>query len=832
MACLFHKSTYTLLLISLFPYLLEAQTNYASLQGRLVDSTHQQYVSNASIEVIHGYQVIQQTFSDSLGYYYLDSLTFGKQELRIHKRGYHSLLKFPILEESTHTVEYYITPNHFDLPTSEIIYNKDHQLSTISSNAKVLSTDLIELRNPMSIQDALAAVSGIVAFSDGGIGNSRLNIGVRGLNPRQSQQVILLEDGIPLQSSPYLMSIGAFNTAPVERIKRIEVLKSASALRYGAQSIGGIINLITQTPRAEMGGKIRLQGGSNGFASALAEVGGFGTEKIRPEFQFLYKRSDGYKDFNTFSQVNGTFRLAYIPSPKNHLNVKVHGNFEDANITYTGLTEYSYQTNPNFNAKQHDSLSNWNVGANLSYQHEIAPNVDSETKLYFNYTNFSWWQEDNIFVSEADYLAHQLKEQSIENAYTVADLIRVGNGQSNRSNLQQLYTGGLAQSFIWNHQMGEKIDGKFTVGLQFHLENIHQQEKKGSAPNDYEGIFYEYDSIAQKDVQVGNSYHLETYAFSLFAIEKINFGKLSLHTGLRLEAFNLEQVDLLSIYKDRQSNAFFTLLPGIGFNYDFKALDIFGGIHRAFSPPSIQTLRTTNFGNVAQSTYKDLNSLVTGSWNFELGCRSFSKYLDIESTAFLLLIDNMVSTGFKTTFVSPSQAISTGIETELTFKASQLWKHLPNIQLNYTYLRTSILKGNLNRSALVLNQQPDVTGQELPYAPQHTFAIAAIYHSYFGLSAFVEYRYVGRSYSDYQNINFIFNRGDTGPIPAYWLLNASISYQYKHFLRFFVSGENLLDKVYIGSRLHSHPAHPSATSSTGILVGNRLQIVGGIEYKF
>lgn len=817
--------------VLIFPLSIFGQQNGYSLEGYLVDSVKQLYVENAFVEVIHGYQTVEQVFSDSLGYYQIKNLSHGKHEIRIQKKGYQPIHLYVQIEEEDRRVDFYIHPKYFDLNTSEILTNKDDGLATISSNAKVIYKDQIELRNPISVQHALESVSGISSFSDGGIGSSRINIGVRGLDPRESQQVLLLEDGVPLTSS-YLMSLGTFNIPPIERIKAIEILKSASALRYGVLSTGGVINFITQTPREQLGGKVSLQGGMNGFGSALVEVGGFGSTKIRPEFQFLYKRGNGYKDHNVFSQVNGSARIAYIPTHKNRLDVKVHGNFEDANTTYTGLTEYSFKTNSRFNSKGSDSLSNWNIGTSLSYQHEIASNVDSETKLYFNYTNFTWWQEDNMFISEADYLANNFKEQSIENAYQINDLIRVGNGKSNRGNLQQVYTGGLEQSFRWNHHISDKVEGKLNVGVRFHLENINQQEKQGNASNDYEGNFYEYDSSSQKSIQVGASYHLETYAFSLFAIEKIQFGKFSLHTGVRLEAFNLEQIDLLSINKDRKSSGFFTVLPGIGFNYAFKALDVFGGVHRAFSPPSIRTLRSTNFGKVANTTYEGINSLVSDSWNFELGVRSFSKYINFESTAFLLLIDNIISPGFKTTFINQSQAISTGIETEFTFKASKLWKHLPNIQFNYTYLRTSILKGNLNRSVFDLQDHPDVSGNELPYAPQHTFSISATYHSFFGLSAFVECRYIGRSYSDYQNINFIFNRGDTGPIPAYWLLNASISYQYKHFLRFFVSGENLLDKVYISSRLHSNPTHPSATSSTGILVGNRLQIVGGIEYKF
>jgi Fe(3+) dicitrate transport protein len=59
--------------------------------------------------------------------------------------------------------------------------------------------------------------------------------------------VLLLEDGVPLSFAPYGDNASYYHP-PIERFERIEVLKGASQVRFGPQTIGGVINYIT--PRA------------------------------------------------------------------------------------------------------------------------------------------------------------------------------------------------------------------------------------------------------------------------------------------------------------------------------------------------------------------------------------------------------------------------------------------------------------------------------------------------------------------------------------------------------------------------------------------------------
>ena len=57
-------------------------------------------------------------------------------------------------------------------------------------------------------------------------------------------------------------------------------------------------------------------------------------------------------------------------------------------------------------------------------------------------------------------------------------------------------------------------------------------------------------------------------------------------------------------------------------------------------------------------------------------------------------------------------------------------------------------------------------------------------------------------------------------------------YQINSNYRFYFSGKNITDQIYIGSRLHSNPGQPQAHLSSGILPGPRRQINIGFEYSF
>ena len=93
-------------------------------------------------------------------------------------------------------------------------------------------------------------------------------------------------------------------------------------------------------------------------------------------------------------------------------------------------------------------------------------------------------------------------------------------------------------------------------------------------------------------------------------------------------------------------------------------------------------------------------------------------------------------------------------------------------------------------------------------------------------------RYVGKVFTDFENIEESDNIGVTGSIPSYRIINLSCNYDFNTNVRFFFSGKNITDEIYIGSRLHSNPGQKNANISSGILPGPRRQLNLGVEYSF
>src|SRR5205085_9904255 len=80
--------------------------------------------------------------------------------------------------------------------------------------------------------------------NNGGEGFS--NIGLRNLNPSRT---LVLVDGqrlIPATQSGFNSSVPDLNSIPISMVERVEVLRDGASSIYGADAIGGVINIITK----------------------------------------------------------------------------------------------------------------------------------------------------------------------------------------------------------------------------------------------------------------------------------------------------------------------------------------------------------------------------------------------------------------------------------------------------------------------------------------------------------------------------------------------------------------------------------------------------------
>ncbi|MBB78274.1 MAG: TonB-dependent receptor [Crocinitomicaceae bacterium] len=791
-----------------------------SISGYIFDVKNNYPIALSEILLVRNNKIINSTFSNEDGFFEIKIESKLPDKITINAMGYDNFskeLNSSELKENIHFSNIKLTPDILSLPSVEIIGVKNSDYLLLSGTASKLDANKLSQISAIGTQEALEYIPGINAFSDDGIGNSRISVGIRGINPRRSSRTLILEDGIPIQPALYVYSSMYYNP-PVERINEIEVKKGGSSIEHGPHSMGGVINYITNRPRKDFGGKIFISSGSNKYLSSMIELGGFGTEKFRPEFQFLYKSGDGFRDNNSFIQFNGTFKMMFVPSKKRKIYVNLNVDNEKSNATYTGLTEYSFLNNHLFNPKENDEFIVNRYAINIIQQRKISSKIEENTKLYFNYFDRDWWREFDVFTSASDYEDGVFTEIPLNLSADVNDLVRVGGGNSNFGILRTFMVAGIDHQYLWNHKFKDSINASLNFGARFHFERFIDRAGIGDSPTARTGVYYR-----------ANNY--ETYAYSFFLKEKIILGDLILSPGIRFEIFEQEMINRLSNNR-LDDKTTFCYLPGIGFNYDAKFGNFFGGIHRGMTPPSNSTLLILNFGETTNTQFEGLELKPETSVNYELGFRSSKRIIDLELTGFYIKIVDLISAARGTSFSNLGMVTSQGVESSINFKFSNLNKWLPNLFGNYTFLTTKIHDGVLTNSAISDTTIPDVSGNELPYAPRHNMIIGFSYNIMDVFEIFFNYKYVSRCFSDFENIDYSFNRGDTGPIPAYWLFNATVNLRIKKSFRFFATAKNIFNKKYIGSRLHSNPGQKYASSSSGIMPGLGRQINIGLSYNF
>lgn len=118
-----------------------------------------------------------------------------------------------------------------------------------SATVQLVTAKQIEDKGCKTVAEALELVPG-THVRMGGKGEAYIRI--RGFRQRETA---LLVDGIPI-SSPYDGQLD-LNSLPVESIDRIEVVKGASSVLYGANAMGGVVNIITK--KSDGTGRFALQ---------------------------------------------------------------------------------------------------------------------------------------------------------------------------------------------------------------------------------------------------------------------------------------------------------------------------------------------------------------------------------------------------------------------------------------------------------------------------------------------------------------------------------------------------------------------------------------------
>ncbi|HZX70604.1 MAG TPA: TonB-dependent receptor [Rhodanobacter sp.] len=133
------------------------------------------------------------------------------------------------------------------------------------SSVTVITRADIERLQPASVIDLLTGLPGVTFTQSGGLGQQS-SLFLRGTN---STHTLVLLDGVRLGS--VTAGLASLEQIPVEQIERIEIVRGPRSSLYGADAIGGVIQIFTRHGHADGGQTL-----SNPLPSFSMTVGSHG----------------------------------------------------------------------------------------------------------------------------------------------------------------------------------------------------------------------------------------------------------------------------------------------------------------------------------------------------------------------------------------------------------------------------------------------------------------------------------------------------------------------------------------------------------------------------
>jgi outer membrane receptor protein involved in Fe transport len=166
----------------------------------------------------------------------------------------------------------------------------------------VLAVDSSEIRTHL-VNNAAELLRGLPGVDVTGVGPNQTRLIIRG---QRGQRILLLEDGIRLNNERRQQDFGEIPAlTDVNDLSRVEVVRGPASVLYGTDAIGGVVNLITRSPRPtatpEAHGYIGYR--YTGAGGAQKPAGGFTYTSSRLTADI----SATYRDAGSYRAPAGTF---------------------------------------------------------------------------------------------------------------------------------------------------------------------------------------------------------------------------------------------------------------------------------------------------------------------------------------------------------------------------------------------------------------------------------------------------------------------------------------------------------------------------------------------
>jgi len=473
-----------------------------------------------------------------------------------------------------------------------------------------ISADDIKATNSKTLAEALLRAPGVRVTAGA---KNEANVSIHGF---AQKQLLVLIDGVPYYETKYGRL--DLNQIPTENIAKIEITKGAASVLYGANALGGVINVITKKPSEKLYAGVSFEASENDTYRASATTG-MKAGIFNYWLNYTWAKSGGYDLSDDYQPKMTTIQKQ--PGGKSY--EVIQGKGERLNSGYE-----SHNIWAKFGIEPKEGSAYY---VNIHYlDRDKAWSPSTDTIRYFNsrpyFTNFAKIPDYIDWGIDLD------ARQKIHDKVTLkAKLFYHNHKDSLDSYTDQNYAIQLAHSSYKDYIAGgsffadfQPVDWNILRFAVHYKKDNHKERADAYLPFEESasytgsvGLENEFNLVKNLSVVAGVSYDW----FEVDKSQKTNTDG----------AGNFINFTPLSTNRNEAVN------PMLGLVYNFSnQAKVFASVAHKSRFPMLEELYSSKGGNVNLETEK--------SWNYTLGASSFlTRYAKAGLSAFYYDVSDMIS---------------------------------------------------------------------------------------------------------------------------------------------------------------------------------------------
>jgi outer membrane receptor protein involved in Fe transport len=589
---------------------------------------------------------------------------------------------------------------------------------------------------------------------------------VRGIGERSTGQTI----GLYVDNMPYLDK-SAFDF-DFMNIQRIEVLRGPQGTLYGRNAMGGIIHIYTHSPLDYQRTKITLTKGNYGLSRANGTVSGKLRRNMGLSVSGYYDANDGYftnlytgKKEDAMQSAGGRVRMDWTLTDQWTAQVMANYDFTDQGAFPYGKYEDGKVSEPNYNHPGAYTRQVVGGNFNLNYANDrilfnattAYQNLEDDMKMDLDYTPLSLFS-----MRHKQYLKTFSEELTIKS-----------NSAGNYQWSFGVY--GFSNDLLTDMSTVMGIDGIDQI-MQPMFDKIHQDNPRAPIMK-VMNTKIPIPSRFKTPTLGGAVFHQSTYnnlfvkGLSVTAGIRLDYEKTTMdyHSSVGMDLdVQVPNRPAMEIYADTtllgvESVSFREILPRFALKYEFNDCNYIylsvangykaGGFNIQMFSDLTQMALQEKYAPTGESA--DIRETVSYrpeySWNYEAGLKGdlikdviygeiAAFYIDIRD----IQLTNFVNSGQGRMLTNSGKAVSKGVDLSLSARLSNSLSLSANYGFTHATLQSMI-------------DSTDYSGKFIPYAPQHTLSLSAMFRKNFykqwidGLHLQAQYNGAGKIYWNTEN---------------------------------------------------------------------------------